>query len=154
MLTKKAEAKTEAKTMVGNFQELVNRIKGTETFDKEVARGEVSDLIDSLMKQEDVKKAELARRLGKSRAYVTKILQGNANFTLDTLVQIARALGYKFQPAFVAKEAEWESAPEIHLFAKAARTTPDMALNSDDYVRVQVNAEGSNNEEINKRITG
>jgi transcriptional regulator with XRE-family HTH domain len=35
---------------------------------------------------------ELARRLGKSRAYVTKVLRGTTNFTLESLVRIGRAL--------------------------------------------------------------
>jgi transcriptional regulator with XRE-family HTH domain len=143
--------KTEVKAMAGNFQELVNRIKETETFDKEVARNEVSDLIDSLMKKEGVKKAELAKRLGKSRAYVTKILQGNANFTLDTLVIIARALGYKFQPAFVQKEAGWKLVEEMHLSAKAGRKQSGVTLDNDDYVPVRLNAEGSEDAENTKR---
>jgi DNA-binding XRE family transcriptional regulator len=37
-------------------------------------------------------RAELARRLGATPAYVTKILRGSANFTLDTMVRLARAL--------------------------------------------------------------
>jgi transcriptional regulator with XRE-family HTH domain len=149
MSTKKAEAKV----MTGNFQELVNRIKETETFDKETARGEVSDLIDSLMKKEGVKKAELAKRLGKSRAYVTKILQGNANFTLDTLVVIARALGYKFAPMFVPK-AEWSDSVEVHLSTKSIRARPKEELTSDDYIAGPLNAEGGDDEEGEGRVIG
>ncbi len=37
-------------------------------------------------------RAELARRLGTSQAYVTKILGGNANFTLATMVKLATVL--------------------------------------------------------------
>lgn len=146
--------KTEARAMIDNFQELVDRIKETESFDKEVARDEVSDLIDFLMKKEGVKKAELARRLGKSRAYVTKILQGNANFTLDTLVQIARALGYKFAPMFVPKEMEWKPAREIHLSAKASSKTSERMLDSEDYVTVPLNTEEGEDEGDADRIVG
>jgi plasmid maintenance system antidote protein VapI len=46
-----------------------------------------------LMKEKNVSKAELARRLGTSRAYVTKLLGGNANFTLGTMVKVAMVLG-------------------------------------------------------------
>lgn len=45
-----------------------------------------------LMEEKKVSKAELARRLGTSRAYVTKLLGGNANFTLATMVKVAMAL--------------------------------------------------------------
>lgn len=45
-----------------------------------------------LMEEKKVSKAELARRLGTSRAYVTKLLGGNANFTLATMTKVAMAL--------------------------------------------------------------
>lgn len=38
-------------------------------------------------------RSALARRLGASPAYVTKVLRGRTNFTLDSLVKIAAALG-------------------------------------------------------------
>lgn len=46
-----------------------------------------------LMEEQKVSRAELARRLGTSRAYVTKLLGGNANFTLQTMAKVAMALG-------------------------------------------------------------
>ena len=44
------------------------------------------------MEQQGVTRAELARRLGSSPAYVTKLLRGEANFTLTTMVKAAAAL--------------------------------------------------------------
>jgi transcriptional regulator with XRE-family HTH domain len=38
-------------------------------------------------------RVELARRLGASPAYVTKILRGKVNFTLATMVRLSRAVG-------------------------------------------------------------
>lgn len=46
-----------------------------------------------LMEEQKVSRAELARRIGSSRAYVTKLLGGNANFTLQTMTKVAMALG-------------------------------------------------------------
>lgn len=51
--------------------------------------------IHRLMEERGVSRAELARRLGTSRAYVTKLLGGNANFTLETMTKVAMALGAK-----------------------------------------------------------
>ncbi|HSS77413.1 MAG TPA: helix-turn-helix transcriptional regulator [Thermoanaerobaculia bacterium] len=45
-----------------------------------------------LMKEKNVSRSELAKRIGTSRAYVTKLLGGNANFTLATMVKLAFAL--------------------------------------------------------------
>ena len=51
-----------------------------------------SAVIRALMDREGVSKAELARRVGKSRAYVTQSLGGDRNMTLGTLASFADAL--------------------------------------------------------------
>jgi transcriptional regulator with XRE-family HTH domain len=60
------------------------------------ASAPITDFIEDvwrLMEEQKVSRAELARRLGTSRAYVTKLLGGNANFTLQTMAKVAMALG-------------------------------------------------------------
>jgi transcriptional regulator with XRE-family HTH domain len=49
---------------------------------------ELADRMEKL----DITRAELARRLNTSPAYVTKVLGGNANFTLASMVKLAMAL--------------------------------------------------------------
>lgn len=44
------------------------------------------------MERQGVTRTELAQRLGTTPAYVTKILRGKVNFTLATMVRLARAL--------------------------------------------------------------
>jgi transcriptional regulator with XRE-family HTH domain len=51
-----------------------------------------SEVIRALMEDQGVHKAELARRVGKSRAYVTQSLSGRRNMTLSTLASYADAL--------------------------------------------------------------
>jgi plasmid maintenance system antidote protein VapI len=58
--------------------------------------GPVTDFTEDLcrlMNERDISRAELARRMGTSRAYITKLLGGNANFTLTTMVKLAMAVG-------------------------------------------------------------
>jgi transcriptional regulator with XRE-family HTH domain len=60
------------------------------------ADGPITQFIEDvwrLMEEQKVSRAELARRLGTSRAYVTKLLGGNANFTLQTMAKVAMVLG-------------------------------------------------------------
>ena len=45
---------------------------------------------------------ELARRIGKSRSWVSKLLNGRQNATLDTLAEVAWALGAKWSIDLVA----------------------------------------------------
>ncbi|MBM3498125.1 MAG: helix-turn-helix transcriptional regulator [Armatimonadetes bacterium] len=59
------------------------------------------------MNKHGISRAELARRLGKSRAYVTRMLNGQPNMTLKTLTLIAVALGEGidlFVPSSVKEE--------------------------------------------------
>ena len=53
----------------------------------------VAKVIVEEMERQDVTKAELARTLGVSRAYVTQLLSGRRNMTLGTLSDVFHALG-------------------------------------------------------------
>jgi transcriptional regulator with XRE-family HTH domain len=53
---------------------------------------EFTEELFRVMEEKKVNRSELARRIGTSQAYVTKVLRGNANFTLSTMVKLARAL--------------------------------------------------------------
>lgn len=45
------------------------------------------------MERQGITRTELAQRLGTTPAYVTKLLRGKVNFTLATMLRLARALG-------------------------------------------------------------
>ncbi|MBV6433667.1 MAG: hypothetical protein IANPNBLG_03858 [Bryobacteraceae bacterium] len=53
---------------------------------------EASEMIARLMAEQNVTKAGLARRLNKSRAWVTQLLSGKANMTVRTLAEVVYAL--------------------------------------------------------------
>ena len=54
---------------------------------------DASETIARLMAEQNVTKAELAKRLKKSRSWVTQMLSGKANLTVRTLAEAAFALG-------------------------------------------------------------
>ncbi len=57
--------------------------------------GAILEFTENLVREMDhqgITRTELARRLGATPAYVTKILRGKVNFTLATMVRLARAL--------------------------------------------------------------
>jgi|GEM_PF-1552517 len=58
--------------------------------------GEMCDLMD----EQDVSRSELARRIGVKPPHVTRLLQGQDNFTLRTLTRIAYALGHVVRCTF------------------------------------------------------
>jgi len=54
---------------------------------------EVTECIAELMQKNNVRKADLAKKLGKSKGYITQLLNGNANMTLRTISDVFWALG-------------------------------------------------------------
>jgi transcriptional regulator with XRE-family HTH domain len=106
---------TKQETVANRFAKLFEHFEQSESYHLDAAKVEISEQIYLAMEQQGVSKAELARRLGKSRAYVTKILQGSTNFTLESLVRIARALDcqldLQFSPRHRASELDelWEA---------------------------------------------
>jgi len=62
--------------------------------------------LEQRMRSHDVNRAELARRLGTSQAYITKILSGNANFTIKSMVSLCRALDATIHIEIVPTESE------------------------------------------------
>src|SRR5438445_13717253 len=67
-----------------------------------------------LMRDQSLSRAEVAARLGVSRAYVTKVLNGNPNLTIKTLLKLSDALGRELAIHFVPK-------PDRKLFSSAPR---------------------------------
>lgn len=53
---------------------------------------QATEAIAEIMESDNVSRTELARRLGKSPAFVTKLLRGHNNFTLRTLSDVLFAL--------------------------------------------------------------
>ena len=58
---------------------------------------ELTEAVTEIMERAGISRSELARRLGTSPAYVTKMLRGNASFTLATISRLARVLGADLQ---------------------------------------------------------
>lgn len=74
---------------------LINLFSEMENGDESHIAGnklEIAEQIYGMMKKRRVTQSELARRLGKNRAYISKVLKGTTNFTVETLVKIARKL--------------------------------------------------------------
>lgn len=58
---------------------------------------EATELVCEHLERAGVSRAELARRLGKTRGHVTQLLSGERNLTLRTLADIGTALGITFE---------------------------------------------------------
>lgn len=81
----------ERKTDYENFE--TERTESLRALRQEELILEVTEALCGAMKLRRVTRSELARRLGKSPAFVTQILAGGRNLTLKSLADVADALG-------------------------------------------------------------
>ena len=56
---------------------------------------EVTETLCELLEKEKISRKELADRLGKSKGFVSQLLNGGRNLTLRTVADILHVLGYK-----------------------------------------------------------
>ena len=67
--------------------------EGKRLYEQERAILDVTELICEIMEEEEVSRSELARRLHRSKGYVTQLLDGRANMTIRTISDVFHALG-------------------------------------------------------------
>jgi len=75
------------------FKELFDQAKTRNTYWVGSLILDFTEGLHKLMEANGISRSELARRLGVSPAYITKVLRGNVNFTLDSMVRLVRAAG-------------------------------------------------------------
>jgi transcriptional regulator with XRE-family HTH domain len=91
-------SRTAAKTRVKDkFEEFVADNERRRLYERESLAFDAAELISVLMEEKKVSKAELARRVGKSRAYITQLLSGARNMTMHTLADLTFALGARVE---------------------------------------------------------
>jgi len=71
---------------------ILDRSRKTLDYKIESARVDFIEEALGIMAAQGISKAELARKLGVSKPYVTKLLGGGANLTLESMVRLAEAL--------------------------------------------------------------
>lgn len=74
------------------FSELYQEAERHEDYSTAGAILEFTESVVRAMERRGITRTELAARLGTTPAYVTKILRGRVNFTLATMVRLARTL--------------------------------------------------------------
>lgn len=64
----------------------------------------------ALMDAQNVSRAELARRVGVSPAYITKVFRGTVNLTLETMSRLALAVGasVRLHVAPINQRTSWQ----------------------------------------------
>jgi transcriptional regulator with XRE-family HTH domain len=86
-------AEGSAAVLQARYRTLIERIESSPEYGVDVAMLQFTDELNRSMVAQGISRAELARRIGASPAYVTKIMRGDANLTLASMVKLAGAVG-------------------------------------------------------------
>jgi len=117
-------------------QEELERAKESFEFRLETLMIELGESISLLMKQRQVTRTELARRLGVSKAYITKVLNGKPNLTLESLLKLSDALEGELKldvvPRFEAK-VRTVQPPKPIVAAKFETVEPIVGGDANDF---------------------
>jgi transcriptional regulator with XRE-family HTH domain len=89
-----------------SFAELFKQAEEHEDYWLAGAILEFTEAVVREMERQDISRTELARRLGTTPAYVTKILRGKVNFTLATMMRLARALSSEMHVQLIGPSHE------------------------------------------------
>ena len=84
------------KTLAEEYVEVPARLR---LFQQERALYEVTDSLESLMKEMGVSRAELAKRLGKSKGWVARLLDGGSDKTVRAVADAFAVLGHEYRPS-------------------------------------------------------
>jgi transcriptional regulator with XRE-family HTH domain len=89
-----------------NYKKAFEKAKTHEAYHEEGLRLDVAYRIIEAMASRKMSRVQLAKRLDVSAPYVTKLLQGHANLSLESLSKIASALDLKWQCVLLPRNAE------------------------------------------------
>lgn len=77
---------------MNKYRDLLKEVRDTDEFWAQSIISDFTDEVCRLMEVKEITRAQLAERINTTPAYITKILRGDANFTLVTMTKLARAL--------------------------------------------------------------
>ena len=87
-----------------SFEDLFEKAREKDTFQTAKIILDFTEGLYGLMQENNISRVELAKRLGSSPAYITKVLRGDINFTVETMVRLAKAVGGAVQVHLGSRE--------------------------------------------------
>lgn len=102
-----------SKTLVEQYVEDFDHMR---LFQQERSIYEVTAMLEALMAEQGVSRAGLAKLLGRSKGWVTQLLDGEANKTIRTVADVCAVLGQEYcsfhRPIRVGRKGKPAPAPE------------------------------------------
>jgi transcriptional regulator with XRE-family HTH domain len=83
--------------MNNKLEAFVEDSKNTDTYWVEDAKLKFSISLENQRKASKMTYASIAKKIGSSAAYITKVFRGDSNLTIETMVKLARSTGGKLE---------------------------------------------------------
>ena len=80
------------------IDKLLQTVEGRKAWHQERSIFETTEMLCDLMEREKISRSQLASCLGKTKGYITQLLDGSTNMQLRTISDAFLALGYAFHP--------------------------------------------------------
>lgn len=90
--------------LIDRYKKLAEKYKDDPEYLLEGLMIDVTEQIVRVMEKNGMTRTQLARKLGCSNAYITKLLKGSGNLTLKKLLEITIAMDCTISLAFVPKK--------------------------------------------------
>lgn len=114
------------------FRPRKNKQDDEREFDRLVAQEtlilETTEEICRVLNSENITRTELAKRLGKSKGFVTQVLSGERNMTLNTVADFAFALGHHFQVQAVRDKTAIQSQGPLDTMPPTLQSNAPLAF--------------------------
>jgi transcriptional regulator with XRE-family HTH domain len=88
---------------IADLRQKLDAARNTFEYRLEKVLFDVAEQVCKLIESQGVSRSELAQRLAVTPAYVTKLLSGNPNLTIKTLLKLSDALGQTLDIRFAPK---------------------------------------------------
>lgn len=88
------------------FADLLHHAEQCDDYWAEHAKLDFAMDLERLMDRQQLRKLDIATRLGTSPSYITKVMRGDANLTIDSMVRLARAVGGTLHLHIASQEAK------------------------------------------------
>jgi transcriptional regulator with XRE-family HTH domain len=91
---------------IKSFKQMLADAKQQDSYWVEKAKLHFSIELNRLFKQSGMTQKSLSEKLDSSPAYITKVFRGDANFTIETMVKLARAVDGELQIHIIPKQTK------------------------------------------------
>jgi len=102
-----------------SVSELIKQDIQNNDFWAEIAKLEFVVSLNKAMVEKGISRSDLARIIGKSPAYITKVMSGDANLTIESMVMLARAVGLKFTPTLAVEPVSSSASKVVSITYRA-----------------------------------